>query len=98
MHIITKKRLLEFWALHPESEPALTNWYKVTKRAQWRSLTEAKADFPHAELVGQCIVFNVGGNNFRLIVKAKFRSKTIFVRFVLTHAEYNKDKWKQDCR
>ena len=97
MHVITKKRLQEFWNLHPESESALTKWHKVAKKANWANLVEAKEDFPHAELVGRCIVFNVGGNNYRLIVKAKFRSKTMFVRFVLTHAEYTKNKWKTDC-
>ena len=73
------------------------NWFKVTKKAQWDNLVDAKKDFPHAELVGKWVVFNVGGNNYRLIVKIKFRSKTIFLRFVLSHADYNKNIWKRDC-
>ena len=97
MHIITKKRLEEFWFVHHESESALMNWFKVSRKASWRNLVEVKADFPHAEMVSECIVFNVGGNKCRLIVKVKFRAKVIFVRFVLTHGEYDKDKWKQDC-
>ena len=73
------------------------NWFKVTKKAQWDNLVDAKKDFPDAELVGKWVVFNVGGNNYRLIVKIKFRSKTIFLRFVLSHADYSKNIWKRDC-
>lgn len=97
MHIITKKHLENFWIEHPESESPLRNWHKVAKTAVWKDLSEVKADFPHAERVGECTVFNVGGNNYRLIVKIKFRSKVLFVRFVLTHSEYDKDRWKIDC-
>jgi len=98
MHVITKTHLQKFWIVHPESESALLNWYKVTKKAQWKNLVEVKTDFPHAELVGECIVFNVGGNNYRLVIKIKYRTKVVFVRYILTHAEYDKNKWKQDCR
>jgi len=97
MHIITKKRLDEFWVVHPESKQALTNWFKAAKKAEWKSLADTKLDFSHAELVGKCIVFNLGGNNYRLIVKIKFRSRVIFVRFVLTHAQYSRNRWKTDC-
>jgi mRNA interferase HigB len=70
------------------------HWYRTTKRAAWRSLMETRRDFPHADSVGVFTVFNIGGNNFRLIAAIKYRWQIVYVRHILTHAEYEKDKWK----
>ena len=78
------------------AEP-LDNWYRPTKRAAWKSLAEIRRDYPHADLVGSCIVFNIGGNKYRLITKIKFERQTVYIRFLLTHREYNKGGWKNDC-
>jgi mRNA interferase HigB len=56
-----------------------------------------RAAFPSADLLGDCIVFNVGGNNYRVIVHLDFSIQTVWIRFVLSHAEYDRDKWKDDC-
>ncbi|HMS43035.1 MAG TPA: type II toxin-antitoxin system HigB family toxin [Pyrinomonadaceae bacterium] len=98
MRIIAKPILREFWLKNKLAEIPLSDWYKQSKKADWSNLAEIKEVFPHADLVGECIVFNIGGNKYRLITKIKFRAKIIYIRFVLTHNEYDEDKWKKDCR
>jgi mRNA interferase HigB len=98
MHIITKRALREFWENHPESEASLLNWYRLTKKADWNNLAETRRDFPHADQAGVCTIFNIGGNNYRLITKIYYPAKRVLIRFVLTHAEYNKKRYKDDCQ
>ncbi len=97
MHILTKKRLREFWSKHQDAETPLTNWYKHTKKAAWYNLADTRADFAHADLAGVCTVFNIGGNKYRLITKIYYPNKKILIRFVLTHEEYNKRSYIHDC-
>ena len=97
MHIITPKRLSLFWEIHPDAEMPLRSWRSVVKKARWQTLVEVQADFPHADLVGDCVVFNIGGNNFRLVAKIKYRFRRIYIRAVMTHKEYDRGKWKDDC-
>jgi mRNA interferase HigB len=97
MHVISFRRLKEFWTKHPQAEKPLRAWHQVAERAQWRNLNELRATFPHADVVGKCIVFNVGGNKFRLVVVAHFNRGKLYVRKVMTHAEYSKGRWKDDC-
>lgn len=97
MHVISRKRLREFWKQHPDAQNPLESWYQSAKKATWQNLIEVQADFPHADLVGKCIIFNIGGNKYRLISKIYFDDQVCLVRFVLTHSEYDKDKWKVDC-
>lgn len=97
MHIITKKRLQEFWGKHSDSENALKTWYKITKKANWENLADVREDFSHADLAGVCTIFNIGGNKYRLITKIHYPNKKVLIRFVLTHAEYNKKVYKNDC-
>ena len=69
----------------------------MTKRAQWRSLSDTRQDFPHADLVGVCTVFNIKGNTYRLIAKIHYGKKRVYIRSVLTHEEYERGRWKNDC-
>lgn len=97
MRIISKKRLQEFWRKRPESESSLKSWYIITKKANWESLADTREDFPHANLAGVCTIFNISGNKYRLITKISYRTKKVFIRFILTHAEYDKGIYKNDC-
>jgi mRNA interferase HigB len=94
MHIISRKRLVQFVEIHADSETALDTWYRVSKKAEWQNLVELKEAYPAADLVGIYTVFNIKGNHYRLIAEINYRSGTIFVRDILTHAEYDKDRWK----
>ena len=93
MHIISKKRLKEFWEKHSTAKPNLEQWYRVVNQATWKSLAEVKQVYPQADLVGRRTVFNIAGNNFRLIARINYQSQTVFIIAILTHAEYS--KWKE---
>lgn len=97
MHVISKKSLREFWQVHSTAENALKNWHSVISKARWENLAELHLTFPHADLVGSCIVFNVGGNNTRVIARVNYRLKKVLIKSVLTHAEYDRGDWKNEC-
>jgi mRNA interferase HigB len=78
------------------AEP-LDNWYRRARKARWQNLADVKIDYPHADLVGTCTVFNIGGNKYRLVVKIVYRAQAIFIKHVLTHKDYDKGVWKHDC-
>ena len=94
MHIISRKRLLEFVAVHADAEVSLDTWYRTAKSAEWQNLVELREAYPSADLVNIYTVFNIKGNHYRLIAEINYRSGTIFVRDILTHAEYDQEQWK----
>jgi mRNA interferase HigB len=94
MHVISKKKLREFWELYPRARPPLEAWYQVAKPARWENLADVRKTFPTADRVGRFVVFDVGGNKYRLIAAIHFNRGKLFVRHVLTHAEYDEGKWK----
>ncbi len=96
MHIISKTALRIFWEKHPNAETALRYWYKLTSQSRWSHFDDVRQTFPSADNVGQLTVFNIGGNNYRLITKISFLKQKVYIKNVLTHAEYNKDNWKKD--
>lgn len=97
-HVISRMKIREFIEKEPQSETALDEWYRRMKGLKAVNLAELRKTFPSADVVGKCLVFNVGGNKYRIVTKITFKSGTVFMRFVLTHREYDKDKWKSDCR
>ncbi len=94
--MISRKRLREFSGAHPDSEKALDTWYRVAKGARWTKLLDVQKVYPAAEAAGRLTIFNIRGNRYRLITVTHYPSQTIFVRTALTHAEYDKDKWKHE--
>ena len=94
MRVVSKKPLREFWGRHADAENPLKTWYAVAKRARWSKLIEVQQTYAGAEAVGRCTVFNIKGNSYRLIAIIEYRLQIIFIREVLTHAEYDKDRWK----
>ena len=97
MHVISRKRLRQFWEKHSDAQAPLEDWWRIAKAAEWKSLPETRRTFPHADAVGNCTVFNIGGNKYRLIAKVYYISQVLLVRFVLTHGEYDRGGWKHDC-
>jgi mRNA interferase HigB len=97
VHIISIKRLRAFWDKHPDTETPLRNWYRITEKANWQNLAETRVDFPHADPYDECAIFNIAGNKYRLITKIYYQQQTVLIRFVLTHAEYGREGWKNDC-
>ncbi len=94
MHVISRKRLLEFSKIHADASASLDTWYRAALGAKWENLVEVRTAYPSADGVEKYTVFNIKGNDYRLIAEINYRSKIIFVRHILTHAEYDKGKWK----
>jgi mRNA interferase HigB len=97
MRIISKSRLRDFWRKHPSAETALMEWYKVVERADWKNFSEIRDTFRHADSYCDCVIFNIKGNDYRLITIVIYPARHVYIRYVLTHAEYDKGKWKNDC-
>lgn len=91
MVVISKSAITEFVNRFPAAEAPLAKWYHEVKAADWKDYSDMKRTFNSVDAVGNDrFVFNVGGNNFRLIALIIFRRRTIFILFIGTHAEYNK--------
>jgi len=95
MHIITRKRLNEFVAKHPNAKSGLLYWYRTLKPATIHSFSELRALFPSADQVGKLTVFNISGNTARLIAAIHYNRQKIYIRAILTHDEYDEGKWKE---
>ena len=100
MRGISLKCLREFWQRHAYAEEPLRCWYKTVSNAEWRSLQDTRATYPHADGVqaedGEILtVFNICGNKYRLITRIRYDYQWVNIRIVLTHAEYDKDMWKE---
>ena len=90
MRIIAKKTLKDYWGKEPGAQAALQAWHAEAKNAEWTRPAEVKAAFGTASIlkVGR-VVFNIGGNKYRLVVWINYAFHTIYVRFVGTHKEYD---------
>jgi mRNA interferase HigB len=104
MRVISLKRLREFWATYPDAEQPLWAWYAVALKADWSSLQDVRMTFRtadgvtlHCDLV--VTVFNIRGNNYRLVTRIVYEYRLVYVSRVMTHKEYSKEKWKAElCR
>jgi mRNA interferase HigB len=94
MHVISRKSLRLFWEQHPDSENALARWFKIMERNDFATFEALRATFPTADKVGNLVVFNIVGNRYRLITAVHFNRRKVYVRYVLTHAEYDRGDWK----
>ena len=91
MRIISKKILRDFWEIHPDSEQQLKAWYQETSKAEWTNPNNIKAEYPSASfLADNRVVFNIKGNHYRLIVKINYDYQIIWIRFIGSHASYDK--------
>jgi mRNA interferase HigB len=95
VRVIGKPAIVEFSEKHRDALVPLMNWYRIAKRADWNSLAEVRSDFAHADVVGRRTVFNIHGNDYRLIARVNYRTKRVFILHILTHVEYGKGGWKR---
>lgn len=97
MKLIGIDKLIDFWKAKRDAENALRMWIQNVEQMTWKNPAETRLTYRHADLVGDCTVFNVRGNNYRLIARINYESQIVEVLHILTHTEYDKDKWKKDC-
>ncbi len=91
LRVIAKKTLREFWEKHPDCEQQLKSWFQETGKAIWANTKDIKREYPSASfLADNRVVFNIKGNDYRLIVKVNYDYKILWICFIGTHAMYNK--------
>jgi mRNA interferase HigB len=96
MHLIAISRLREAAAKFPDVATQIEDWNEIVEIATWQNLTEVQQTYAAAEAVGNFTVFNIKGNRYRLIVSINYSRQLIYFKYFLTHAEYDKDNWKND--
>lgn len=95
MHIITRKRIIDFAGKYPDCGNALESWYRIIKHSTISNFAELREIFPSADHVEGFTVFNIGGNKARLIAAIHYNTQRLYIRHILTHSEYDKNKWKE---
>lgn len=99
MHVVSQKALKDFVQLHADAGAPLRAWFKLAKHGRYKDLTEFKKTFRSVDYVpvGKrgFYVFNIGGNKYRLIAAIHFNTQKLFIRHILTHAEYSQGDWKK---
>jgi mRNA interferase HigB len=95
MHVIAKPALIQFWTKHPDSRSSLTAWHKIVLHREFSSFNDLRKTFANADQVYGLTVFNIAGNKYRLIAAIHYNRKKVYIRHVLTHAEYDLGKWKK---
>jgi len=89
--VFAKSTLREFWELHPDSEQHLKTWYDTAMSSSWRTPNEVKQTYANASILREGkVVFNIKGNDYRLVVKFNFEKQWIFIRFIGKHEDYDK--------
>lgn len=91
MRVIAKRTLRDFWEKHADCEEQLKSWYRETEKSEWKNINDLKSAYPSASILkDNRIVYNIKGNNYRLIVKFNFEYGICWIRFIGTHSEYDK--------
>jgi len=96
MRVISRRSLREFWEKHSAARNSLLLWYERITQSSPENFAQLRQLLPSADLVANFTVFNMGGNNYRLITYIDYQAQIIFIRAVLTHADYDKENWKND--
>ena len=105
MNVVKRKVLQAFWEAKAHrglnAQGPLLDWFKIYRKADWNNLAEARATYPHADLVDvhsgrSAVVFNVAGNKIRVVTLIDFARKTMLVTHVLTHPQYDNESWKAE--
>ena len=91
MRIVAKRTLREFWERHPDARPSLEHWYQQVRLANWDAPDQITSQWPRASIVGRNrVVFRIKGNQYRLVVEVFYPGRKVFIKFIGTHAEYDR--------
>lgn len=94
MKIISNSALRAFAADHPQAESPLQGWRRVIEKNRFANWAELKTAFNAVDRVGELVVFDIGGNKYRLIAYIRFEKQIVYIKAVLTHRDYDKGAWK----
>jgi mRNA interferase HigB len=95
MRIVRRKAIREAAAKHSEWGASLNAWYKIAKNADWKNFTEVRNSWRNSGVVGRSVVFDISHNKCRLITTIKYRWRTVHIRRILSHAEYDEKEWQR---
>jgi len=96
MHLISLRNLRNDAAKYPDVKNQIEIWKETVNKAEWHNLEDVRKIYRDAEAVGNFTVFNIKGNDYRLIVGINYENQTVLYKYFLTHSEYDKEKWKND--
>lgn len=96
MHLISVRNLRKDVARYSDVKRQIDNWYITVKKSEWQNLEDTRKIYQDAEAVGSLTVFNIKGNAYRLIVGINYENQTVYYKYFLTHAQYDKGEWKND--
>ncbi|MBZ5723998.1 MAG: type II toxin-antitoxin system HigB family toxin [Acidobacteriia bacterium] len=97
MRVISRSAIREFCQRFSKAETSLDVWYRNVVDADWNSLVDVRQMYPQADAVGRCTVFNIHGNRYRLIARINYQHRTLYIRGIYSHAEYDEGGWKDGC-
>lgn len=97
IHVISKKKLRQFWAEYPDAQEQLAAWYKNVRKSVWLAWADVQRTYPKASYYKCCLIFNICGGKYRLIVKRAENWKRLWVVGVFIHGAYDKNEWKKYC-
>jgi mRNA interferase HigB len=90
MNVVSRPVLVAFWTRRPLARVPLEAWYRIAKAAEWKDTHDIRADFNSVDFVADNrVIFDIGGNKYRLVVRVSYRFKQVLIKFVGTHAEYD---------
>ena len=96
MRVISRRALREFWEVHPASKDALAVWFRLTECSDFPDFSATKRAFRSVDYVAPYTVFDLGGNKYRVITVIHYNRRRVYIRHVLTHADY--DRWSDGIR
>ena len=97
MRVNSRRKLDEYGTKHADAQGALEAWYITVSASRWQTFMDVRHTYATASSVGRCVVFNIRGNNYRLITEIDYSRQTVRVKEFFTHAEYDRDSWKRHC-
>jgi mRNA interferase HigB len=93
VRVVAKSTLRDFWINHPDAEEQLKAWFNEAEKSTWNSPNDIKSEYPSASILpDNRIVFNIKGNKYRLVVRINYKVRIVWIRFIGTHADYDKIK------
>ena len=98
MHIIARKALIDFGMKYPDARLPIDRWWAICRKNTFSSFSDLKKTFGSAEIVDRCVIFNIGGGKYRLIVRVNFVAHRMWIKYVLPHDEYEKLNLKEDSK
>ena len=96
MNVIRFRTIRDFTSVHRDAGSSLKAWFTTVKKSRWHNFAEVKQVYPTADIVARYTVFNIKGNKYRIITRIVYRSQTVFIVAIVTHAEYDLGKWKDE--